>query len=410
MPSQLVIVTGAIVRIGVEVSQLFSDLQTGLYHYTLNLLRAMAPQSESHSITLFTVAKHSTERWRAVARECHPMPLRLFCNPGRPYRLRLALDPISWQDVVFYITGYLSLPTPRRVNAYLVPDLTPLKDAAWHTESTRIHWRDYYDEIRQHADVVITFSEHTKAEVVEQLGIEAGKVHAIPLAAADCFRPLDDREQMTRELGELGLRPGGYILCAGTLEPRKNHVRLLRAYERLCEQGIASDQRLVLSGPRGWHYGAIFAEIERLRLQERVVHVGHFPRLELLMNGATLLAYPSLFEGFGLPPLEAMACGTPVVASNTTSLPEVVGNAGVLVDPHDEQAIADGLARVLTDSTLQQRMRQAGLAQARQFSWERTARQTLDVLERAAREHASTRRFSFATRLVRAGAALAKVS
>jgi glycosyltransferase involved in cell wall biosynthesis len=379
-------------RIGIEVTQLFHELQTGLYYYSLHLLRSMAKMADSHRITLFTSSVHSRERWQEIAEHCRPLEVRQFRSPGRPYRLRMALDPISRQDVLFYVMGQIAPPAANRVNAFLVPDLTPLHDPRWHTDANRYVWLEQYELIQQHADVVITFSEHTKRDVVEHLGIPAETIHAIPLAAAEHFRPLEDRAELERELAAINLTPGGYILSVGTLEPRKNHVRLLRAFQRLRESGRDADQLLVLAGPLGWHYEAIFAEIERLGLQAHVRHLGHFPRLDVLLSGATVMAYPSVFEGFGLPPLEAMACGTPVLAANTTSLPEVVGDAGVLVDPHDEEQIADALGSLLGDAGRREKMRRAGLARAREFSWERTARSTLDVLQRAVNERYGRKR------------------
>lgn len=384
-------------RIGIEGTQLFTDYQTGLYYYSLELLRAIARQGSLHCVTTFTSKTHSSERWREIADQCRPLPIRHFRTPGRPYRLRLALDTISRQDVLFYVMGHIAPPAASRVNAFLVPDLTPLHDPCWHTDVHRRQWLEQYELIQKHADAVITFSEHTKLDVVEYLGIPAETIHAIPLAAAAHFRPLEDREEVARELIAIGLQPGGYILSVGTLEPRKNHVRLIRAYHRLRERGAAENQLLVLAGPKGWNYDAIFQEIDRLNLRPYVVHLGHYPRLEILLNGATVMAYPSVFEGFGLPPLEAMACGTPVLTSNASSLPEVVGDAGIQVDPHDEDGMADALGRIIADAGLRAQMRTAGLARAREFSWDRTAQRTLDVLVQAVNDRKSTRRFGFRT-------------
>jgi len=379
------------VRIGIEITQLFFEFQTGLFHYGLNLARGLGRLPRRSSVTLFTSETLSPARWQEITEQCRPLPIRVFRNSARPYRLRLALHALSRQDALFYVMGHIVRPASNRVNAFLVPDLTPLHDRQWHTDATREHWQEQYDLIRKYADCLITFSEHTKSDVVEHLDIPAHKIHAIPLAASERFRPLA-REEVAKELQTIGLQPEAYILSVGTLEPRKNHVRLIRAFQRLRERGAAGNQKLVLAGPKGWHYDAIFAEIDRLGLQSHVLHLGHYPRLEVLMNGATVMAYPSLFEGFGLPPLEAMACGTPVLASNTSSLPEVVGNAGRLIDPHDEESMANALAEIIADTALRSQMRVAGLARAQEFSWQRTAQSTLDVLERAVNERSSATR------------------
>ena len=369
-------------RLGIEIAQFFREFQTGLYNYGVNLVRGMARLAGRHRITLFTDDTSSPARLKEVVELCSPLPIRLFRNPGRPYRLRLALDPISRQDAFFYVTDQVGPPLENRVNACLIPDLTPLHDHCWHTDVNRRRWLDHFDWVHKHADVVITFSEHTRSDVSQRLGIPADKIHAIPLAAAEHFRPLDDCQVASR-LQPFGLRPGEYILSVGTLEPRKNHLRLLRAYHRLIARGLAAEQELVLAGPKGWDYEDIFHEIDRLGLRSRVRYLGQVAHLELLMNGATVLAYPSLYEGFGLPPLEAMACGTPVIASNSTSLPEVVGDAGLLVNPEDEQALAEALAQVVSDPALRLRMSAAGLRRSQLFSWDLTTESTLQVIESA---------------------------
>jgi glycosyltransferase involved in cell wall biosynthesis len=380
-------------RIGIEATELFGELRAGLFNYCLRLVQGLIRVNDGHQISLFTTRQHSPERWREMSELCRPLSVKLFHGAGRPYRLRFALHPISRQDVLFFLMGHVGLLSSKRINAFLIPDLTPIRDPGWHLKGCREHWLREYEAMHAHGDVIVTFSEHTKRDVVEHLGIPAEKIHAIPLAAGAQYRPLEDRQEVARVLQESGLRPGGYILSVGTLEPRKNHVQLIRAYHRLRERGVAEDQLLVLAGAKGWRYEAIFEEIDRLGLRSHVVHLGHYPRLEVLLNGATVMAYPSLYEGFGLPPLEAMACGTPVLASNASSLPEVVGDAGRQVDPQDEEAMAEALGEIIADADLRSRMRTAGLARAQQFSWDRTAQQTLDALLRPAEERHGKKRF-----------------
>ncbi len=173
--------------------------------------------------------------------------------------------------------------------------------------------------------------------------------------------------------------PEHFILAVGTIEPRKNLVRLLEAYRSLLDRG--STAGLVIAGRKGWRYEGFFERITALRLAERVTLLGPFPDAELpaLYSAADVLAFPSLYEGFGLPVLEAMACGTPVVASNTSALPEAAGDAGILVAPHDVAALAGALERVLADPVLAAELRGRGLAQAARFTWRRAAEATLDL-------------------------------
>jgi glycosyltransferase involved in cell wall biosynthesis len=182
--------------------------------------------------------------------------------------------------------------------------------------------------------------------------------------------------------------PEHMILYVGTLEPRKNLVTLLEAYARC--RGETSPESpwppLVLAGGKGWGYEAIFAAVERLGLSEAVLLPGFVPHGELPLwySAADIFVYPSLYEGFGLPVLEALACGTPVITSNVSSLPEVAGEAGLLVDPTDAEALAEALRQVWRDADLRQEMRTRGLAQAARFSLAALARQTMTVYQEAA--------------------------
>jgi glycosyltransferase involved in cell wall biosynthesis len=173
-----------------------------------------------------------------------------------------------------------------------------------------------------------------------------------------------------------------YILFVGTMQPRKNIVRLVDAYISL-RQKHHIEEKLVISGRKGWLWEPIMKKIKEANLADSIKFIDYVESSDLpsLYNGASLLTLPALYEGFGLPPLEAMACGTPVVVSNVSSLPEVVGDAGVLVDPNSVNSIAEGLLKVLMDKNLQEEMSKKGIEQARKFTWEETARKTLHVLE-----------------------------
>jgi glycosyltransferase involved in cell wall biosynthesis len=177
---------------------------------------------------------------------------------------------------------------------------------------------------------------------------------------------------------ELGIEPP-YILSVGTLEPRKNLSTLLAAYATL----ERSAPRLVLAGARGWHAQSLAAQVQAPALRERVVLPGYVPDdlLPDLYAGAECFVYPSLYEGFGLPPLEALACGTPVITSTTSSLPEVVGDAALLVEPTRTDELAAALRRILEDEHLRDDLRRRGPLRAARFSWERCARETMQVYQ-----------------------------
>jgi glycosyltransferase involved in cell wall biosynthesis len=206
-------------------------------------------------------------------------------------------------------------------------------------------------------------------------------VTVVPNGVGDEMQPLDPARVAAHRAAR-GL-PERLILFLGTLEPRKNVLTLLEAFSLLCRRpGFA--HTLVIAGGKGWYYQEIETAVERLGLRERVIFAGFVPQEELPLwyNAADLFVYPSLYEGFGLPPLEAMACGTPVITSNTSALPEVVADAGLMVDPLDAAALAEAMAALLDDPEARRALRAAGLRQAASFSWRETAQRTATVYHR----------------------------
>lgn len=229
---------------------------------------------------------------------------------------------------------------------------------------------------------IVVISESTKRDVVRLLGVPPEKVEVVYCGIDETFRPLAE-DQVATFRTRRGL-PERFILFVGTIEPRKNVTRLIEAFAALrpCDPATL---KLVIGGAKGWFYRDVFARVEELGLEGEVMFPGyiHASELPLWYNAAELFVYPSLYEGFGLPPLEAMACGTPVIAANTSSLPEVVGQAGLTVDPLDVEGLAEAMRLVLGDETLRQEMRERGLQRARGFSWTKTAQETVQVYRRA---------------------------
>ena len=221
------------------------------------------------------------------------------------------------------------------------------------------------------AQAFLCISESTARDLTARFPRAAGRAHAVPLAADERFRPDGPGTQLISE---------AYVLGVGTLEPRKNLPRLIEAFAGLPEE-VRAGRVLALAGPIGWETGET---LQALRRHEGLVRLlGYVPDEELpsLYRGAELFAYPSLYEGFGLPVLEAMACGAAVLTSSVSSLPEVAGDAALYVDPTDLASIRDGLTTALTDSALRERLAAAGLARAGGYSWDRTARGAVALLE-----------------------------
>lgn len=233
---------------------------------------------------------------------------------------------------------------------------------------------------------IIAISDSTKQDVVRYLGVSAEKVQVIYLGVDPVFRPTEDPGRLARFREERHV-PERFLLYVGTLEPRKNVGRLVEAYARARQQsGIP--HKLVLGGARGWLYDSIFARVRELGLERDVLFTSYIPydELPLWYNCADIFIYPSLYEGFGLPPLEAMACGTPVITSSASSLPEVVGAAAITVNPLDVEALAGAIVRVLDEPALHRQLKEAGPRRAARFSWAEMARSTLrlyrDVVNR----------------------------
>jgi glycosyltransferase involved in cell wall biosynthesis len=232
---------------------------------------------------------------------------------------------------------------------------------------------------------VIASSEATRRDLVETYGLKESRVSVVPLAAAPRFRPVGDAEELRRVRHVYGIE-GDYILAVGSIQPRKNLARLFRAYSDL-RRARRRDKLppLLVVGKKAWLYEETLRAAEECGLGDSVIFTGYAPETDLpaLYSGALCFVYPSYFEGFGLPPLEAMSCGAPVVAGDRTSLPEVVGDAGLLVDPFDTGAIAGAIARLIDDEDLRALLSARGLARAARFDWRETARLTLEVYRRA---------------------------
>jgi glycosyltransferase involved in cell wall biosynthesis len=286
---------------------------------------------------------------------------------------RLRLDLLHSPDFIPPAFGY-----DRSV--ITVHDLTFLYYPRFLTPESRRYYNEQIEWAVEQADHILADSHATRDDLTSLLDVKPSKITVIHLAADSSFRPMSETTAR-RVADQYHLEPG-FLLFVGTLEPRKNVPGLLLAYRMLLDQAITSEP-LVLIGGKGWLYEEIFDRAEALDLSEHVhflhgVPDGHLPGL---YNAASVLTAPSFYEGFGLPVLEAMSCGTPVVAANRASLPEVLGDAGHLVDPERPEEMAEALTRVLTEHSERERMRKSGLERAKAFSWERVARETRAVYQ-----------------------------
>ena len=263
-------------------------------------------------------------------------------------------------------------------------DLIPITHPETETRAAQLYWRLQIPIAARRASFIITDSDHARNEIVDMFGVPDRHIAVTPLGYPPAMDEPADPARAAEVRCRYGL-PNSYILYVGTIQPRKNLDMLIEAYALLRREGSTA-QKLVIVGRKGWLYETLFIRISSLGLEEDIVFTGFVPDEDLpdLYDGACLFVYLSFFEGFGLPPLEAMARGIPVVTSNTTSLPEVVGDAGITVSPGNLDDVVEGMRRILLDDNIAARLRQAGRLRALQFSWDRTARETLAIYRQVA--------------------------
>ena len=330
-------------------------------------------------------------------------PARHVRLGSKPWRAALAVASLAGLPLdralgpydVFHATDHV-LPSLRRTpSVFTVHDLAFLAHPETHLRANRAYLATMMPRYVAAATMVIADSESTRRDLLARYGVPPDNVRVVPLGVEPIFAPVPPTEARPVVAERYGFT-APYLLFVGTLEPRKNLRGLVAAYRALLQRR-ADLPTLAIAGGEGWWYDDLYRLIKREGLAGRVRFLGRVPDADLpaLYSGSAVFAYPSLYEGFGLPPLEALACGTPVVCSNRSSLPEVVGDAALLVEPTDVGALAGALERLLDDEPLRRELRARGLARAAQFTWARTATETLatyhEALHRAGRGGAGAR-------------------
>jgi glycosyltransferase involved in cell wall biosynthesis len=363
-------------RIGIDARLVYYS-QAGIGQYILHLVDGLAKIDGENEYVLLQSRKDDTTileqpNFRRVSLWT-PSHHRLERYSLNVELMRLGLDVLHSPDFI----------PPHRPSCKSVITVHDLAFLLYPHFLTRESAR-YYGHIDQAvlwADHIISVSESTKRDTVQHLGVHEDKITVVYEAANPIFRPMD-RDTASQEVRSRHGVDGPFVLFVSTIEPRKNVPTLLRALWQLM-QCYKEDVRLVLAGGKGWLFEDAFAVVDELDLDSRVHVLGRVSSQDLLYlyNAAEMLAHPAFYEGFGLPPLEAMACGLPVIVSNVASLPEVVGDAGLLVDPHDVDELTVGIWRILNDSELRREMEEKGLRQAGRFSWERAARETQAIYQ-----------------------------
>ena len=373
-------------RVGVDARLIYFQ-PAGISRYTWHLLQAMAELDKDDEFTIFQHRKHRTPlisqanfRRRTLFAPAHhrleqaALTVELYLHP---------LDVLHFTDFIpplhrpprFY-APYRTVITVHDLAFVHYPHFLTAESAAYYGQ---------IDKAVVRADHIIVPSEHTRRDLIAQTGVPADKVSVIYEAAKPGFGPLP-LEATRAEITAKYAIPSHFILIVGTIEPRKNVTGLLHAFQYLRQKYDVPDLGLVVAGSEGWLYEETLETVKTLGLESSTFFLGRVADddLQKLYVAARCLVHPALYEGFGLPPLEAMACGTPTVVSNVSSLPEVVGDAGLLVDPRHYEEMAIAIHRLVTDDVLHAELRAKGIQRAQTFSWEKAARKTLDVYRKVA--------------------------
>ena len=371
-------------RIGIDYTAAARQ-SAGIGRFTRELIRAAISLDAVNDYRLLVAG-------RQPIAEAHLPP------KGRPYRL--VQTPLSERNLVrlwhrlqiplpveaflgrldiFHSPDFVLPPIAHAVKVLTIHDLSFLRVPECADPRLRWYLGQVVPRSVRRADFLLADSESTRRDLIELLAVPSDRVQVIYGGVDARFAPVQDAAALQRMRDAYaGGRP--YVLAVGTLEPRKNYPALIRAFAQ-ARRAARLPHALVIVGRKGWVYEPIFAAVDALNLRDEVLFPGFVPDEDLpaLYSAADVLVTPSFYEGFGLPALEAMACGTPVIVSDVSSLPEVVGDAGLRIDPRDEDGLTSAIVRVLQDSALRATLRSAGLARARQFTWDKAARALLAV-------------------------------
>jgi glycosyltransferase involved in cell wall biosynthesis len=366
-------------RIGIDLTAL-PERPVGAGRYMIHLVRALAEMAEGDDLLIF--AQPHARQWidlpsspglkLVLAPEMSPSR-RLFWEQTSLPRLvqRAGLDLLHSPHYTRpYFLSCASVVTLHDMTFFLFPHL--------HTIARRFFFPIAIRLSVQRADRLIAVSESTRRDAMRILNIPPAKIFTTLLGVSPDFRKVSDPNILEAVRQRYHL-PEEFILSVGTIEPRKNLLFMLNAYSSLSRKQACPP--LVIVGPTGWQFGPIFQRINQDGLRGKVQLTGYISDLDLpiVYNLAKVLIYPSQYEGFGLPPLEAMACGTPVITTNVSAMPEYIDDAGILISPQDEDALIDALNEILSRPDLQQRLSCQGLARASKFTWKQTAQETLKV-------------------------------
>ncbi|HEX7586602.1 MAG TPA: glycosyltransferase family 1 protein [Patescibacteria group bacterium] len=385
-------------RIGIDVSCLGEGRRTGVEEYTLNLLQNIFKLDRKNEYILFLNSWKSSRADFSWLADYPNVKLKKFHFPNK--LLNFLFWYFAWPKMdkmiggadLFFMPnimfGSVSEKTKLLVTIHDLsferyPESFSLKRRLWHIFINP-------KKICSKASGIIVVSESTKNDLLKIYKVDPNKIKVIYSGVSDRFRVISRNDENLIRVKKKYHLPYKFILYLGTIEPRKNIIGVLRAYHQFRKSASADasqkellDYRLVIAGSKGWLSRKIFSEIEKSEFQDSILLVNFVEDTdkEYVFNLASLFVYPSFFEGFGFPVLEAMSCGVPTIASNSSSLPEIAGEAAVLIDPDKPQEIASAMKEILTNGELRSKLIERGLVRSKEFSWQKSAREFLKIIK-----------------------------
>ncbi len=384
-------------KIGIDANWAIYE-QAGIGKYTYNLIKALLEEDKQNEYVLFfNFFRKPRKRMREITELVKDSKARVEVEVSAfPAKLRewltqtpLTLKYVFKKDVdVLHIPHFSGVPkvgfSKMVVTIYDLaftkfPDHRGVKISNYYLKRTK--------QAVENCQKVIAISKTTKKDLEKLLGVSSSKIDVTSLGVGSEFKPIKDSQLINRTIKKYLPIKENFILSVCTLEPRKNLPRLIKAYSMLSFD-LQRKYKLVLIGGKGWNNREVFQTINDLNLKEKVYLPGYVLQEDLpyIYNAATVFAYPSLYEGFGLPVLEAMSVGLPVITSNISSLPEIAGKAAEFVNPQKEEEIASALKKILLSENYQKILKKKGLKQAEKFSWQKTARETIKIYEKLAKK------------------------
>lgn len=368
--------------IGIDASRATSSAPTGTETYSRELIRGLVALDHKNRYRLYLRESVAPDFFTKTLTRSPNYELRFIPFPRLWTHLRLSYEMLTRAPDVLWIPAHVLPPIHPHRSIVTIHDLGHLHFPQAHPFLQRLYhrWSTLWN-VRT-ASHLLADSEATREDLVQRLNVPSEKITVVyPAFDAQLFKPVRDVLQIENVRAKYRVGKD-YVLSIGTIHPRKNYARLIEAFARVISNLETLNLQLVIIGKRGWLHKTIFESVTQWGLQSRVHFLDYAPASDLpaLISGARLFAFPSLHEGFGLPILEAQACGTPVVCSMVSSLPEAAGDAALFFDPLDVDAIAGAMARALTDEALRAKLIARGFENIQRFSWQVSARAVLDVI------------------------------